>query len=377
MPSERGKFPSMAVTFVLAGASRVPAGGHRVIFEYANHLTYRGHNVSVVHAAQADPLASTAKKAYAAAGFQLRSATNDFGPQSWFRLWPTIKLLWVPSVDEQHIPPADVIVATNWATAEAVASYAKDKGHKFYLLQKDESSSAPEERVRATWKLPLQKIVVARWLKELAAEMGESAAYIPNGMDFDAFGCDIPVRERTRPTVSMWYDPFVWKGAEDGIKALRMAQRALPGLQATLFGTSPAPKGLPNGIKYLRQPPQTELRQIYNQSAAFLAPSWKEGWPLAPAEAMTCGAALVCTDIPGHNEYAVHERNSFMAKPQDPQSLAEALIRMLREKTLRFRLAEQALSDIHRFTWEEAADRVETEFGWRVAGRIITYSSES
>ncbi len=88
---------------------------------------------------------------------------------------------------------------------------------------------------------------------------------------------------------------------------------------------------------------------------------------------MSCGAALVCTDIPGHNEYAVQDRNALMVEPHHVQSLAEALLRLLREKTSRFALAEQGLSDIRRFSWDAAIDRVETEFAWRVAGRVVRY----
>jgi glycosyltransferase involved in cell wall biosynthesis len=260
-----------------------------------------------------------------------------------------------------------VIVATAWPTAGAVTTYGPDKGCKFYLLQHYETFTAPEDLIRATWMLPLHKIAIARWLKDTAEEMGESAAYIPNGLDFDAFGCDITVRQRTSPTVTMPYHENVWKGSADGIQALRMIQRVVPDLKVRLFGIDPKPKGLPGWMTYIYKPAQSDLRNLYNQSTVFLAPSWKEGWPLPPAEAMTCGASLVCTDIPGHDEYAVDGRNAFVAQPHDPQSLAEALVRALKEKSTRFAYAEQAISDIRRFTWDAATDRLETEFSWRVA----------
>ena len=72
-----------------------------------------------------------------------------------------------------------------------------------------------------------------------------------------------------------------------------------------------------------------------------------------------CGAALVCTNIGGHVEYAEHESNALLAPARDPDKLAEALIRMLREHDLRQSLAEKALRDISRFTWSSATDRFE------------------
>ena len=356
----------MKITFVLPGDSRAP-GTDKVVFEYANHLAFRGHSVTVVHPASVDATGSAAERVFQTARFRLWEATGDFGPQSWFHLWPTVQLAWVPSLDEKHIPEGDVIVATAWPTAGAVTTYRPEKGCKFYLLRNYQPLDAPEDLVRTTWMLPLQKIAIARWLKETAEEMGESAAYIPNGLDFEAFGCDIPIRQRTSPTVTMPYHENIWKGSRDGIHALRLVQKVVPDLKVKLFGIDSKPKGLPGWMTYLREPKQADLRNLYNESTVFLAPSWKEGWPLPPAEAMSCGAALVCTSIPGHDEYAVENRNAFLAQPRDPQSLAEALVRALKEKSTRFAYAEQGLSDIRRFTWDAATDRLETEFSWRVA----------
>src|SRR3546814_12065085 len=54
------------------------------------------------------------------------------------------------------------------------------KGRKFYLIQHLEDWTGPRERVLATWKLPLEKLVIARWLKDITIELGESTSYQPN-----------------------------------------------------------------------------------------------------------------------------------------------------------------------------------------------------
>jgi glycosyltransferase involved in cell wall biosynthesis len=351
----------MRITFVLPGSARFPIGGYKVAFEYANHLTDRGHVVTVVMPAMVDPEIAGWEKLYHAGRYLLWGATQLFGPQRWFRLHPSIRLAWTPSLRERYIPDADAIVATGWLTSEFVAGYSESKGRKHYLIQHYETWCGPEERVRATWKLPLRKIVIARWLQEIAESMGETAAYIPNGLDFSAFGCDVPIEQRTKPSVTMLYHQWQWKGTADGLKALEIAHGEVPELQAILFGVTAPGTGLPPWITYVRNPPQAELRKIYNRTQVFVTPSWTEGWPLPPAEAMMSGAALVCTDIGGHREYATHERNALMAPAQDPQALGAAISRMLTDDTLRHRLAATALSDISRFTWSAAVDRFERE----------------
>jgi len=145
----------------------------------------------------------------------------------------------------------------------------------------------------------------------------------------------------------------------DGIKALEIAHRAVPDLTATFFGVPPRPSNLPRWIGYVRNPPQAKLRELYNEGTVFMSPSWVEGWPLPPAEAMISGAALVCTNIGGHIEYAEHERNALLAPVRCPESLADALVRMLKEHGLRQSLAENARIDIGRFTWSSAVARFE------------------
>jgi len=334
-------------------------GGYKVVFEYANCLSERGHNVSVIHPVHLDERAGWREKRYHDLRYLLWGTTGRFGPEAWFKVRPQVSLKWVYSLHERNIPDGDAIVASGWPTAEYVADYSSTKGRKFYLLQHYETWWGPEARVRATWQLPLCKIVIARWLEAIAHQLGETSIYVPNGLDFDAFGCDVPVRERQRPEVLMLSHSMEWKGTSDGLKALEVARRAVPNLTATLFGVQPEPPHLPQWINYVRNPPQSRLRELYNNATVFLSPSWAEGWPLPPAEAMICGAALVCTNIGGHIEYAEHERNALLAPARSPEGLADALIRMLNDHALRQCLAEQARLDIGRFTWSSAVARFE------------------
>src|SRR5262249_11286565 len=152
-----------------------------------------GHSVTVVHPALLDESAPVWETTYHKARYVLWGTTNLFGPQRWFSVRPEVKLTWVPSLREANIPYGDAIIATGWPTAEYVAGYSPKKGRKYYLLQHYETWWGPEPRVRATWQLPLHKIVIARWLEKIATDLGELATYIPNGLNFEAFNCDVPV----------------------------------------------------------------------------------------------------------------------------------------------------------------------------------------
>lgn len=349
----------LKITFVLPGSGCVPIGGFKIVYEYANHLSLRGHQVTVVHPARLLADMPWIIGAKAAVRYVQRSIDDSYRPDNWFQVDPKVRLMWVWSLKERCIPDADVVIATCWETAEFVNNYSRIKGRHYYLIQHLETWSGPEEKVYATWKMPLKKIVIAQWLRDIANGLNESSVLIPNGLDFQKFRQDSPPEDRSRSQVMMLYHKCDWKGSTDGMEALSIVKRQIPELRATLFGTPPAPPNLPDWIEYHRKPPQTKLRELYNRAAIFLAPSWSEGWSLPSSEAMMCGAALIATDIGGHREYAIHEKTALLSPPKDPNGLAKNLLRLIHDKDFRIQLATQGNQHIQQFTWDRAVDRFE------------------
>jgi len=330
-----------------------------VVYEYANHLSRRGHRVSLVHPALSDEETLPLQGVKRAVSYIRRTATGGFRPDKWFRLEPAVRSLWVPTLSNRFIPDGDVVLATAWATAEWVAEYPASKGEKFYLIQSWETWDGPEDRVRATWMTPLKKIVVARWLRDIASELGVQCSYIPNGIDFTKFGLDAPIESRNPNQLMMLYHSHPVKGSADGLEALTLVAKELPDLRVTLFGTHPANPAFPRWVDYRRLPSQQELRACYNQAAVFVAPAHMEGWPLPPAEAMLCGAALVATDIGGHREYGIHEETALLSPARTPEKLAENVLRLVRSPELRTKIARQGHECIREHGWEKAVDTFE------------------
>jgi glycosyltransferase involved in cell wall biosynthesis len=211
----------------------------------------------------------------------------------------------------------------------------------------------------ATWRLPLRKIVISRWLLDVARSMGESAEYIPNGLDFEAFGLDVDPQSRSPFSTLMLYHQAEWKGTADGLDALARVKQRVPELEATLFGVPTAPSTLPPWVRYYRQPAQTLLRSLYNHSAIFVSPSRSEGWGLTASEALMCGCALAATDAGGHREFALHEETALVSPPANPEALAKNIERLLSEPERRTRLARTGHQFIGQFTWERALDAFE------------------
>lgn len=353
----------MRITFLLPAHGANPIGGFKVVYQYANGLVARGHEVHIVHASSADMKSPGGIRLRNAAKFTAFGVGYKGGhrPKRWFSLDPRVETSWRPSLAERWIPDGDAVVATAWQTAEWAASYPPSKDRKFYLIQHKESlfPGADPVRAMATWKLPLHKIVIADWLREIADEMGENWTYIPNGLDFETFGLDAPIAGRDPTRIVMLSHFLSWKGTPEGIEAMRLARDEVSEIRADLFGVATPPRGLPEWISYHRQPSQKELRALYNRAAILVSPSWSEGWAAPPAEAMQCGAAACLTDIGGHRDYGIHGETALLSPARDPKALAENIVELIRDRDLRVRLATRAHEFIQQFTWEKAVDAFE------------------
>lgn len=253
-----------------------------------------------------------------------------------------------------------MLVATGWRTAAPVASPAAQAARKYYLIQHHEIWDGPADEVNATWRLPLHKIVIARWLQDVARDLGVSddVSYVPNGIDFDRFRLLTPPEDRSPHLVGMLYHPAAWKGAREGLAALAQARAAVPDLTAVLFGTG-GPPPLPPWARYQQLPSPLELEALYNRCAIFLHSSLAEGWGLPPAEAMAAGAALVGFANGGVLDYAVSGETALLAPVGDVGALAALLVRLCQRPDERMALARAGSRAIRHYTWERAVSRME------------------
>jgi glycosyltransferase involved in cell wall biosynthesis len=355
----------MRVTFILPFYPWKPVGGFRVVYQYANQLVARGHQVIVIHPRRLQDVSF-------ADGLSLYRRLRRKG--AYIRDWlfrpnirwqpvdPKVRLIYVPDPIAQHVPDGDAVFATLWQTAEYVAGYPESKGEKFYLIQGYETWCGPKQQVDLTWRAPFHKVVISRWLYEKGRSLGcgdSEMTCIPNGMNCEHFRLVTSLQERPE-RIAMMFSLGEWKGSKDGLKAIEVAKDRHPTLQATLFGICKRPAYVPRWIEYLRDPRQEVLiEQIYNGSRIYVCPSWTEGFPLPPAEAMACGCALASTNCTGISEYAEHEITALLSPPREPEALAKNILRLLEDDDLRIRLALEGHRRIQAFTWERSADLLE------------------
>jgi len=325
------------------------AGGVRAILTYADRLAGRGHDVTLV---------VPAGSSWRAWARNLRRV----GPEWMEGFRP--RIAWVRRWKAQARPDGDVIVATAWQSAGAVAGAAGRCGSKFYLVQHYESLyHGNAEAVDATYRLPLGKIVISTWLRDVMRErFGSEAPVLVTPVDRGLFH-PVPVSVTTsRPRVLMLNHDYAWKGVADGLAAVERVRPRVPGLRLVGFGLKP-PRQPADWDEFHVNPPQAELSALYSGCDIYLCPSWDEGLGMPPMEAMACGAALVTYDNGGCRDYARDGETALVAKRRDLEELAAKLEQLAADPALRARIAAAGAALVTTaFDWDRAVERLERLF---------------
>ena len=321
----------------------------RAILTYADRLAARGHAVTVV---------VPARTRWRAAWRTLAGGGPD-----WIRDFHA-RVAWVAAWDAAALPDGDVVVATAWQSAAVAAAAPARCGAKFYLVQHYESLyHGQAEAVDATYRLPLRKIVISTWLRDVMRErFGSAAEVIVTPVERELFHrVDVAV-EPPRPRVLMLHHEYAWKGVADGLEAVARARRGVPTLRLVGFGVKRPRVPLPYD-EFHENPPQPRLAALYSGSDIYLCPSWDEGLGMPPMEAMACGAALVTYDNGGCRDYARDGETALVARRRDVEDLAVKLERVASDEALRARLAAAGRAFVTTaFDWDGAVTRLETLF---------------
>jgi glycosyltransferase involved in cell wall biosynthesis len=106
-----------------------------------------------------------------------------------------------------------------------------------------------------------------------------------------------------------------------------------------------------------------------------VSPTYAEGFSNTILEAMASGLPVVSTDVVGVRDCVRAggdgDDNGVLVAPRDPAALAAGIARVLDDAALRRRLAERALSDVHRlWSWPVVAGLI-TDVYDRVDGARV------
>jgi len=188
-----------------------------------------------------------------------------------------------------------------------------------------------------------------RWERELGVRL-DKIRVIYNGVDPDLYRPRPEVPAPSRPTVVTVarIDPV--KDILTLIRAAAVVRDTLPDVKFVVYGSVAVPSyydecltlrhqlGLEDTVIFAGH--TDDVPAAYQSGDVVCLSSLSEGFPYSVIEAMMSGKAIVATDVGGVRE-ALGDAG-VVVRPQDPEGMAAALLRLLRDPGLRATLGEEA-----------------------------------
>lgn len=351
------------VVFLFPHPAAGPTGGYKVVYEYANRLAEEGYHVGIVYSGSIYWSKKTLFHNITCCIRYIQKHLQGYSCRSWFALDERVQEHFTFSLNQRHVPKADIYVATSPYTAYYLNEY-DDSSKKFYFIQDYENwGEGLKAILHDTYHYPIQKIVIARWLQGMLKEQfQEESIWIPNGFDFTKFRLTIAVEKKNPLLVTMLYHQMERKDCAMGIRTLALVKERFENLRVSLFGVPERPKNIPDWFDYYKQPSDELHNTLNNEAAIFIGTSKVEGWGLTVGEAMMCGQAVCCTDNAGYEEMAIDGETALVSPVGDSEAMANNIIRLIEDEELRYRIANNGYQFIQRFTWEESYHKLKTLF---------------
>lgn len=297
-------------------------GGMRLIYEYANRLVERGHKVILY----SKIIPYNLYKGQIKIGYlkhMIRHTLYYFlgkiapPDNKWQRKF---KIKYLPLISNWFIDNTDVVIATSWPTAYAVNKICSKMGKKFYLVQDYEIWNSNPFYVDKSYKLPLNKITISTYLKNLLLEkFQETSTLILNGINFEKF-YNNNKKYNNPPRILFMDHQLENKNVEGAIKVVSEIKKEHPEIEIHCFGLMKYHK-IPEFVNFHQNITDEELRELYCNSDIFIFPSKYEGFGGPPAEAMACKCAVVGNKVGALPDFAIDGETAILCNPDNPEEL--------------------------------------------------------
>jgi glycosyltransferase involved in cell wall biosynthesis len=130
---------------------------------------------------------------------------------------------------------------------------------------------------------------------------------------------------------------------------------AVGDLNLVVAGDGPLRDLVPNALGAV---PHAEVERLLERATVVVAPSEREGFGLAAAEAMAFGRPVIAAAGGGLLELVSDGETGLLVPPRDPEALRTAVERLLADAELRERLGQAARARAReRFGWDAVIER--------------------
>ncbi|HWH08504.1 MAG TPA: glycosyltransferase family 4 protein [Candidatus Thermoplasmatota archaeon] len=275
-------------------------------------------------------------------------------------------------VDAWRSHDADVIHAHDWITYKAAAELKRRTGKPLiwscHSTEYDRSAGFfPQE-----WIIDIEKAAVrdadlviavsGLTRQQLIDRYGadpEKVVAIHNGVDFSKWA-EHSGRDYSRSNKVVLYLSRVSR-QKGPMSFIRAAKRVLDRDRGVRFVVAGKGEMVPEMIQYCIQNgimenvtftgfvPDAEAQKLYEMADVYVLPSVSEPFGISVLEAMTSGCPTIVSKTTGVGEALTHV---LRAEHWDSDEMADQILAVLRDKSLREALGRNGALEVRKFTWE-------------------------
>lgn len=184
-------------------------------------------------------------------------------------------------------------------------------------------------------------------------------------------GCELPLKVQRTSVTSPHVFKFLFvgnliaaKGLYDALGALKEVKSRRKDIKLVVVGDGHeklnlfrkiTELGLEDTVELVGKVDTDKVQEFMNSSDAFLFPSHNEGLPNVILEAARSSMPIITTTVGGIPEVLKQGESGLLAPARQPEVLAEYMLQIIIDKSLRDKLSANAYKSSLDFTWEKNA----------------------
>ena len=156
------------------------------------------------------------------------------------------------------------------------------------------------------------------------------------------------------------------KRPDHAIQGFRILKNTIPEAELWIIGDGYFKKDLEktatDGVKFFGGLSDGERRDLVKKAWVLVNPSVREGFGLNVVEANALGTPCIAYDVAGLRDTVKNDDTGLLAKAGSVKDLADKIVTILKDDTLRERLSRNALEYSKKFDWDISAREFEEIF---------------
>jgi len=218
-----------------------------------------------------------------------------------------------------------------------------------------------EERWIKNYK-DLPTITISESTKKDLINLGFKKIFVvPVGFDRSL---EATTKKTNKPTIIYLGRLKGAKRPDHVVKAFEIVKKEIRDAKLWIVGEGYLRKNLEkiavDGVKLFGRVPEKEKIDLLSKAWILVNPSVREGWGINIIEANAYGTPAIAYDVPGLRDSIVNQETGILVGENgDIKKLAEAIIKVLKNKKLMKKLSRNALKWSKRFSWDKCAEDFE------------------